>query len=278
MKTEDELNLNEEVLGEPDLEPAPEGEPTPEGESTPDEKLLRVTVRATGKQYVGKTERDIMSQMEEDMERMHADAATRDAQAREVRGKVQYQQERQGEQWDAQKYLNLLGTDPMEARRYQDRHYYGMGEDEDPAEAVRHAYTFADKMNDVVQMADFQRMNKGPDGKPLQMSEDDAKQFLIEFDRRNLVPTALNFTAVYRDMISRGQLKEAAVPTNAQYEDIELKPKSRGEGAPRGTGGAGPSETRTRQDMVGGKTMAEIEAMPKPEFDKFMRKLGILQH
>lgn len=272
-----ETEQNEEILGEPEGL-APEGEQpqteTPQ-EQAPEEKLLRVTVRATGKQYVGKTERDIMQQMEDDLARMSADAQTRESQAREVRGKVQYQQER-GEAYDDQKYLDLLGKDTMAARRYQDRFYYGMGEDEDPAIAFRMTYETADRIRDTLEIAEFKRTTLGPDGKPIAMSEQEASAVLQEIDRSGMQLNAGNLASVYYRLMGNGVIQRPQGDGNQKFEDIELRPRSRGEGAPRGTTGSGASTTQS--GLIGGKTMAEIEAMPKAELDAFMRKHGLLQH
>jgi len=232
-----------------DLEGAqPQADQQTPAAETEEKKVLRVQLR-NGRSYTGETERDIMQAMADDFERYQTDMETRSRQEGEARGKIRYQQEHQpvvSGEWDAQKYLDLLGKDPMAARRYQDKFYLGMSDDEDPAQVVRFSYQVADRIADTLEISEFQRMNADKDGKTISMSEGDAQALLRRIDQEGLQLTARNLNAVYHEMVRAGSIQIQQPEQTAQYEDIDLRPKSRGAGAPRATGGGSAAQTSTR--------------------------------
>ena len=222
-------------------------EPEPEAE-----KLLRVRLRS-GKEYIGKTERELLEQLAADNDRLGTELESRPAQEAEVRGKVRYQQEHvKPEGYDDQHYLDLLGEDTLAARRYQDRYYYGLDENEDPAEAFRFTYRQADKIADTLEVTEFHRSH--PD---IKLSNDDASLVLRTLDKKELEFTAFNLGAVYNELITQGRLTpQRPAAAGAVYEDIALggnpaPPVSRGRGGPRAPGGGTrePSPSRDYDNM-----------------------------
>lgn len=257
-----DLNALETELSEPET-PA---EDTP----TEAEKMLRIKLR-NGKEYTGKTEREILQALTEDHERMLTDMETRSTQTTEVRGKVKYQQERGP--FNGQKYLDMLGTDPMQAIDYAFRHYLGMAEDEDPAQALRVAVDTTDKIQDAFVASEFMRQHQD-----VRFSQEDSVRLLSEFDKRDLDVNVFNMNAIYYDLVNRGAISPIKVDqrqtqnNSVQYEDIQFaqpKVESRGKSAPKVTGGG---------DRTATKSVKDYESMTFAQLQDEARKAGILQH
>ncbi len=287
MRPEHELNLDPSMGQDPDGPPEELVIPEEAVAETPaeeveaaapeQEKLLRIRIRSTGKEYVGKTDRDILTQLAADQERMGADLESRESERTEVRSKARYQQERveKPEGYDDQHYLDLLGKDTLAARRYQDRYYYGMDENEDPAEAFRFTYRQADKIADTLEVTEFHRSH--PD---IKMSNEDAALVLKTLDREGLDFNARNLGAIYNELVSKNRISpipSASAPEGVAYEDIPLgnvpapqpQPRvSRGQSGPRGTGG-GAREAST--------SVRNYDNMTLEELKKEARKHNLLQ-
>ncbi len=288
MRPEHELNLDPSMGQDPDGPPeeliipeeAVAETPAEEVEAAApeQEKLLRIRIRSTGKEYVGKTDREILTQLAADQERMGADLESRESERTEVRGKARYQQEHaKPEGYDDQHYLDLLGKDTLAARRYQDRYYYGMSEDEDPAEAFRFTYRQADRVEDSMQIYEFKRLN--PDLAAVLETNDDAAQLVLKaIDKEDLEINSRNLAAITRELIARGRIAPTPKqPAAASYEDISLgetpppqpqRPVSRGQSGPRGTGG-GAREAST--------SVRNYDNMTLEELKKEARKHNLLQ-
>lgn len=232
-------------------------------------KLKRVTL-PDGRVFTGETERAILEQIAADT----GGAGSREV--RVARDKMAYVRDREEAKkpWDPQKYLDLLGTDPMEARRYQDRHYLGLSDDEDPAEAIRFAYTVADKVVDSIEVSEFLRTTQAS------LTEADATLVLEQLERENLAMTARNLRSVYDDLVRERYIVPRAPekPGRVEYEDItpqnptgrrvQQQEQSRGRGGPRALGGG------SARTVVKGEK--DPEAMSLQELEASLRAKGAL--
>ncbi len=279
IRPDDDFGL-EPLPGEPggppveeDLSKAPPEAPPEEAAAGP-EKQFRVKLR-NGKEYTGKSEREILLAMADEQDRMAMDLEDRTRQNLEASGKYRYQEDhtpppvKPGEKWDPQVYFDLLAKDPMEARRYQDHWYYGVAEGEDPAAMFRFAYSMTDKIADTLEVADFHRQN--PD---LKLSELETAMVLRRLDAEHLTLEARNLDMVVRTLQREGRIVPRGTPGNVEYEDIQLgqpaKPASRGATAQRGTGGGDRAAAGTEPE--------DLEALSLDELKKKLRKSGVLQH
>jgi hypothetical protein len=250
----------------------------PKSDETPEpETLLRVRLRS-GKEYTGKTERDILQALVSDHEKAQADLETRDKQIQEVQGKVRYQEERRGDAWDPQKYLDLLGTDPMEARRYQDRFYYGVEEDVDVQTKLRNSQEINEQIFDSIQIHNFKRTFADPvTGKLPAFSEEDAAMLFGAIDNAKDTLTTENLLKHYYTLEAAGRVKSYRpnVPNmnNAQYNDIQFgdqsKPESRGKNAPKVPGSGGKPQAEATPDL---------ESMTLDQLREYARKQGRYLH
>ena len=184
------------------------------------DKLLRVQLR-NGQVYTGKNERELIGKLVQAQEHASMTIKDREDQIREARGKVQYQRDNTPKrevsgEWDAQKYLDLLGSDPMEARRYQDKFYYG--DDIDPVEALRFSYTVSDQVSDRIAVAEFHQRNPDFPSNPL-----NAELLIRRLEDENLRVTTRNLESAYRDLVREGSIKTApADGQDANYEDLSF--------------------------------------------------------
>jgi hypothetical protein len=262
----DDITQPEEAA-EPEV-PAIEAAPAEE------EKTYRIRLR-DGEEITGKTKDELLQALAERHDQLKADSTTRTAQAQEVRGKLEYQQENKPrEPWNDQKYLNLLGSDPMEARRYQDRYYYNLDDDEDPAEAFRQSYQVSDRILDTLAVTEFRRSLKDAEGNQIFPAEGDAEKILQQISKENLPLTPRNLTAMYHELVSQRKIapgSRAEVTATSQYEDINYRqqaPRSRGATAPKGTGGGSATTTQRTKNY---------EAMSAEELRKEFERLSSVQ-
>lgn len=268
-------------FGEPEVEDDGSGDVAPQPPqrqqqqgAPPAERQFRVKTR-TGQVFTG-TKDQIIQKLTQSVEHGSMAIEDRESQLREIRGQVRQQQERQpGTQgaWDPQKYLDLLGTDPMEARRYQDRFYYGVGEGEDPAEIVRFSYQVADQINDTMAVSQFLQRNED-----FPATEQNATMLLQFIDKENLPVTTRNLEYAYGELRRSGKIsaEEQPVQQDAEYEDLNFETRTptkigaksqRGRGAPPAPAGGGGG--RTALDA------ADFDNMSDEELEKEVNRRGM---
>jgi hypothetical protein len=280
-----------------------EGSPTavPEPYEAKGEKLLRLKLPG-GHAYTAKTERELLELVYKG--KVAADEAIRDreAQIRNLQqagpagarpnpspGMVQAPPMTPGEEWDPQKYLNLLGEDPMKARLYQDKFMYG---GLDPVQATSYAYNVAQKLDQQMLAASFHDRN--PD---FPISPENSQKLMGVLQARGLAPNIVNLEWAYGEMKRNGVLAPAgpgaAVDEN-QYEEIDFGapgtnhappvaprpaapappqppagPQRRGGGAPPSPRNGGGNNT---PDVV------SFEQMTLAELKAHAQKIGALRH
>ncbi len=289
MKTEDDLGLEPPVAdglftdgGTPDGGSwdggGPEPTPTPEPiETKQGEKLLRLTM-PNGHVYIGKTERALLEQFYKGKIAADQAIADREQQIRTLKATpapapapAPVPAPRAEGEFDGQKYLDLLGQDPMKARRYQDQFYDGAGGStvtEDPR--VKYAYEVAQKVDQQLMAAEFHRRN--PD---FPASEENGNKLIAIVQGQGLQPNLVNLEWAYGELKRTNQIAPASGEGQPEYEDITFgappaPPVRRGRGGgtpppPRGTGG------NAQPDAV------DAESMPLDKLREVLRKAGALQ-
>lgn len=266
---QDQDELNDELFTDkPGDQAGPLDDP-----STPDEpaseKLLRIQLR-NGKIYTGKTERELLQQLVQAQENADVHIKDREEQIREMRGKVQHVQVNQPQSgaWDAQKYLDLLGSDPMEARRYQDQHYYGLQDGENAAEMFKFSYELSDRVADTIAVTEFHRANPDFPG-----GQEASVALLKRVEDEGLALNPRNLASCYRDMVREGAIQPNSPSPqqgSEEFEDLQFnevkvvqpKPQSRGKQAapaPRSAGNPGSSTTTDYENMP----MSDLEKLVK---------------
>lgn len=235
------------------------------------EQQFRVRTR-TGQVFTGSKD-EIIAKMQQSIEHGSLAIEDRESQIREARGQMRQQEERQpGTKgaWDPQKYLDLLGTDPMEARRYQDRHLYGLGENDDPAEMIRFSYQVADQVNDSLAVSMFHQRN--PD---FPASEENATALLQFIDREGLPVTTRNLEYAFGELRRNGRLRVDDADQQGDFVDLNFETRtptkvgsrSRGEGAPPAPSGGGGG--RTALDA------ADFDSLSDDELEKEINRRGM---
>jgi hypothetical protein len=145
--------------------------------------------------------------------------------------------------YDNQVYLNMLGEDPLKARRYQDRALYG---DMDPVQALQRSFTVANQMTQQMIGAEFNRRN--PDYIP---SPESAEAIMTVLKENGLEPNSVpNLEWGYREAQKTGRLATPSLNAEGEieYEDVTFS--------------APPPATNGRPNVV---QMPQRQAPPAPQ-------------
>jgi len=278
------LQQEEDLLREPEgsANVAVTPEVTPEAPAEPEpEKMLRVQLK-DGRQFVGKTQEEIIDALADAAEAAQTPQATQAAQVQEVRRKIRYQEASHrpdpDESYDHQKYVNLMfggpngeKPDPFRARAYQDRFYYGLAPEEDPSEAFRFMLKRVDKWDVNSEVAEFQRLNgttdKDGNPVPLRLSQEDSQTLMKAMSATGQDITTMGLNGMYHALKSQRLIQGPVQTSNVQYEDIRRV--SRGATAPRATGGGSSQQATTGMS----KTAQELNEMSASDLQAYINKL-----
>lgn len=250
--------------------------PAPEpGETKTGEKVLRIKM-PNGHVYAGKTETELLEQLYKGKIAADATIADRESQIRTLRvastvtlpsPTAPIVTPTEGE-WDAQKYLDMLGTDPIKAQKYVNR-FANDGADN---EKIDYAYKVAQRIEQQSMTADFLRRN--PDYVP---SDDTVEKMTRVMGAHGLSTSLVNLEWAYTELKRTGAVAPAMAGDGIEfeYQDITfgvppVTPArvSRGGGAPPSPRAAGSSDN---VDAI------NAETMPLPKLREHLRKIGALQ-
>ncbi len=253
----------------------PAAAPAPEAVEAKGEKLLRIDL-GNGHAIVGKTRDELLEKavkMKIDTDKALAD---REDQIRVLKAQPAPQPRTEPQriatepvtdgEWDAQKYLNLLGEDPMKARRYQDQFYDGAKDSR-----VEYAYNVAQKVEQQLTASEFLRRN--PDYVP---SDDAADKIHKTMKAHGLPTTLVNMEWAYGELKRSGQVAAAPSADGIEYEDVVF-------GAPEpkptrpASRGAGAAPTLKRGGKAPEGDAVNAETMPLEDLRNVLRKAGALQ-
>lgn len=248
--------------------------PAPEpGETKTGEKVLRIKM-PNGHVYAGKTETELLEQLYKGKIAADATIADRENQIRTLRAAPApvpspapnaITPAPEGE-WDAQKYLDMLGTDPIKAQKYVNR-FANDGADN---EKINYAYNVAQRLEQQSMTADFLRRN--PDYIP---SDETVEKMTRVMGAHGLSTSLVNLEWAYTELKRTGVVAPAMAGDGIEYQDITFGTPpvtparvSRGGGAPPVPRGQGTTVV---------PNAVNPETMPLKDLRELLRKSGALQ-